>query len=128
VRSSHVGFSAFGSSKGEGSMSFYISKPRTPKHRKRPESGPQYHGAVSAVHPKGTPGARLGSSPFRPSRLRSARSSSVIFPRREVPRASRTWGPQHRRVSSGPSDMRGTRGAQLSHLGVSLIATVISKD
>jgi hypothetical protein len=33
-------------------------------------------------------------------------------------------GPQHHRVSSGPSDLRGTRGAQLSHLGVSLIATV----
>jgi hypothetical protein len=33
-------------------------------------------------------------------------------------------GPQHHRVSSGPSDLRGTRGTQVSHLGVSLIATV----
>jgi hypothetical protein len=31
-------------------------------------------------------------------------------------------GPQHHQVSSGPSDLRGTRGTQLGHLGVSLIA------
>jgi hypothetical protein len=57
MRSSHVGFSAVASSKGEGFMSLYISKPRTPKRRKRPKAGPQYRGAVSAVHLKGTPGA-----------------------------------------------------------------------
>jgi hypothetical protein len=37
-------------------------------------------------------------------------------------------GPQHHQVSSGPSDLRGTRGTQLSHLGVSLITTMIRKD
>jgi hypothetical protein len=86
-------------------MSLYISKPRTPKHRWRPKSGPQYQGAVSAVHLKRTPGARLGSPPFRPSRFRSASSSSLISPMHEVTRASRTWGPQQRRESLGPSDL-----------------------
>jgi hypothetical protein len=33
-------------------------------------------------------------------------------------------GPQHHRVNSGPLDMRGTRGAQVSHLGISLITTM----
>jgi hypothetical protein len=54
------------------------------------DPSPQYHGAVSAVHPRGTRGARLGSSPFRPSRLRSTRSSSLPSTRREVPMASGT--------------------------------------
>jgi hypothetical protein len=90
TRSSHVGFSAVTSSKGEGFMSLYISKPRTPKHRKCPNSGPQYQRAVSAIHLKGTPGAQLGSPPFRPSRFRSARSSSLVSPMREVTRVSKT--------------------------------------
>jgi hypothetical protein len=33
-------------------------------------------------------------------------------------------GPQHHQVSSGSSDLRGTHGTQLGHLGVSLIADV----
>jgi hypothetical protein len=41
ARSSRVGISAFGSSKGDGFSSLYISKPRTPKCRKHPESGPR---------------------------------------------------------------------------------------
>jgi hypothetical protein len=70
-----VGISAFGSSKGESPSSSHISKPRTPECRKCPESGPQYREAASTVHPQETPGARLGSSPFRPSRLRNTRNS-----------------------------------------------------
>jgi hypothetical protein len=118
-----VGISAFGSSKGESPSSSHISKPRTPECRKCPESGPQYREAASAVHPQETPGARLGSSPFRPSRLRNARNSPIIFPMREVrecPGPGPTTSPSKFRAS----DLRGTRGTQLSHLGVSLIADV----
>jgi hypothetical protein len=81
--------------------------PEPRKHRRRSKPGPQYHEAISTVCPRETPGARLGSPPFRPSRFRSARSSSLISPMREATRASRTWGPQHHRVSSEPSDLGG---------------------
>jgi hypothetical protein len=64
--------------------------PEPRKRRKRPKSGPQYHEATSAVHPQETPGARLGSSPFRPSRFQGAKISSVHIPMREVPGVSRT--------------------------------------
>jgi hypothetical protein len=46
---------------------------------------------------------------------------------REETRASRAWGPQQHRVNLGPSDLREMRGAQLSRLGISHIAAMISK-
>jgi hypothetical protein len=82
--------------------------PEPRKRQRRSKWGPQYHEAISTVHPQETPGARLGSSPIRSSRLRSARSSSLIPPMREVTRAVKTWGPQQRRVSLGPSDLKDT--------------------
>jgi hypothetical protein len=42
ARSSHVGISTFGSSKGKSPSSSHISEPRTPKCRKHPESGPWF--------------------------------------------------------------------------------------
>jgi hypothetical protein len=93
-----VGISAFGSSKGESPSSSHISKPRTPECRKCPESGPQYYEAASAVHPQETPGARLGSSPFRPSRLRNARNNSCHIPDARGTGSVQDPGPQHHRV------------------------------
>jgi hypothetical protein len=108
-------------------MSSYISKPRTPKRRKRPKSGPQYHGAVSAVHPQETPGARLGSSPFAHRDFEGARAApsySRCARCRECPGPGPTASSgEFRTVRS-----RGTRGTRLSHLGVSLIAISRSKD
>jgi hypothetical protein len=63
--------------------------PEPRKHRRHPKSGLQYYGAISAVYPQETPGTRLGSSSFRPSRFQGARCSIVIFPMCEVPGVSR---------------------------------------
>ena len=47
------------------------------KRQRRPKSGPQHYGAISAVHPQETPGAQLGSFPFRPSQVHGSRYNIV---------------------------------------------------
>jgi hypothetical protein len=64
---------------------------------------------------------------FSPIAVSKRKKQLHHIPMREVARAFRTWGPQQRRVSLGPSDLKDA-WRQLSHLGVSPIATMISKD
>jgi hypothetical protein len=105
----------------------YISKPRTPKCRKRPKSGPQYRSSLSRPS-KGTPGARLGSPPFRPSRFRSAREQLPHIPDARSDESVQDLGPTASSGEFRTVRSRRTRGARLSHLGVSLIAISRSKD
>jgi hypothetical protein len=64
---------------------------------------------------------------FSPIAISKCKKQLPHIPMREVTRASRAWGPQQHRVNLGPSDLRETRGAQLSHLGVSPIVAMIRK-
>jgi hypothetical protein len=126
ARSSRVGVSAFGSSKGEGSMLPYISKnPETPK---APKVGPAVLRSILSRPSKGDTWR-----PIEPSRRFTHRDSEAqgAAPSYSDTRGAgnvQDSGPQHRRAGPGPSDLRRTRGAKFNHLGVSLIATMISKD
>jgi hypothetical protein len=63
-------------------------------------------------------------SAFENSRSKRSSSFHLSKPRISKCRKHPESGPQYRKVASGPSDLRGTRGTQLGHLGVSLIADV----
>jgi hypothetical protein len=50
------------------------------------------------------------------------------IPEKKSAKSVQNSGPHYHPMSSGPSDLRGTGGTQLSHLIISLIVTMISKD
>jgi hypothetical protein len=64
----------------------------------------------------------VGISTVGSSKGESPSSSHIPKPITPECRKCLEASPQHPQVSSGPSDLRGTCGAQLGHLGVSLIA------
>jgi hypothetical protein len=103
-------------------MSLYISKPRTPKRRKHPKAGPQYRGAASAVHPKGTPGGQLShlgvSSIATPNRKEQFRH----IPDARGDESIQDLGPTTSSGEFRAVRSRGTRVANSSYLDVSLIA------
>ena len=66
----------------------------------------------------------VGISTVGSSKGESPSSSHISKPRTPDCRKCPEVGPQHHQVSSGSSDLRGTRGTQLGHFGVSLIAKV----
>jgi hypothetical protein len=61
---------------------------------------------------------------FRSSGGKHSSSFHILKPRILKCRKSLESIPQHHRISSEPSDLRGTRGTQLGHLDVFLIADV----
>jgi hypothetical protein len=99
-----VGISAVASSKGESFIIICIPKPRTPKCRSAQSRAHSIKGQ-SQLSIQGDTWRAIRLPAFSPIAVSKRKSSSLISPMREVTRASRTWGPQQRRESLGPSDL-----------------------
>jgi hypothetical protein len=108
TRSSCVSFSPVASSKGENFLSLCIAKPRTPNYRYLPKLGPQYQGGSLSSPFEADTWHAIRLPAFSPITVSNRKKQPHHIPIREVARALKTWGPQQRRGSLRPSDLKDT--------------------